>query len=153
VHHRVISFANAPGSSTNAIDSGDINTCTGADKVSFYDIKAKNFNYANYFTHKYLIFGHNVHCFGGGDPECTGGNCTNQCAANPTACSNAGTALGYCGTLGPNTTGLAELPGNDFMVTLGGHQLQDGTNDGGDPVLITQHLDELARWQAATIMH
>jgi hypothetical protein len=160
IHHRVLSMANPPLSPTKAIDQVPVSTCVGGDGVSFYQIKAQNFNYAKKFTHKYMVFGHNSHCFGG-DVSCSAGDCTATCGLS--ACGNSGGAgdtLGICTAPQPNSTGLAELPGDDIIISLGGNTLADGTladgvtlKTGAAVLQRTRDMDNLARAQAATVMH
>ena len=89
--------------------------------VNFYDLKAGNFEpNRSIFTH-YGVFGHFNTC---DSPE--------TCAVCPVDNSNSPQAFA--------TSGLAEVPGNDFVVTLGGFPPP------GTP-------DALVLRQAATLMH
>jgi hypothetical protein len=76
-------------------------TCTGPDAVSFYTLKAAHFPSYLAPAYHYAVFGHFNTC-----------DSSTDCAACPaTAKSAASPPFG--------TSGLAELPGNDLIVSLG----------------------------------
>src|SRR5262249_50507653 len=104
-HRTVVSFANPIG---ECATNGGTNSA-----VSFYQLKGDNFDPRYKYTHKYAVFGHHVQC---------SGNCTSA------ACAAESQSLGLCSPVKENTTGLAELPGEDIIVTLGDQGLNDGTS-------------------------
>src|SRR4030095_8008066 len=60
-------------------------------------------------------------------------------------------ALGLCGPVGERTTGLAEVYGNDIVVTLGGQNLSDGSTY-VEPDR-TKYRDQLVQYQSGSMMH
>ncbi|HEU5182542.1 MAG TPA: hypothetical protein VFW45_17280 [Candidatus Polarisedimenticolia bacterium] len=127
-HVSVVSFANPVG---DCATNGGVNSA-----VSFYALKGANFDQRKKFTHKYAVFGHNAEC---------SGNCSSS------ACLAENSVLGICGTVGERTTGMAELAGDDIIVSLGGHNLSDGSS-AVEPDR-TKLRDQLVSYQAGTIMH
>jgi len=77
--------------------------------LNFYDIKANNFEPNNGIFKRYGVFGHYNTC-----------DSTETCAVCPVA--NTGSPHAFA------TSGLAEIPGNDFVVTLGGFEQVSATD-------------------------
>src|SRR5262249_10223524 len=127
-HVSVVTFANPVGACAT---NGGSNSA-----VSFYDLKAQNFDLRKRFTHKYAVFGHSAQC---------AGNCASS------VCQAESSALGLCGTVGEGSTGLAEVSGNDIVVTLGKQNLSDGS--GHVEPDTTKYRDQLIQYQAGTFMH
>ncbi len=111
-HSDVITFAQA-GDGTN----GATATCAGADiqagtlggfAVSLQDIKAKYFDSRRQLAYHYVVFSHFATCLQDGDPNAPGycGACANDRGAPP-------------GRPTSGISGTSELPGNDFIVSLG----------------------------------
>ena len=80
---------------------GALPACAGGDAVSFYEIKAAHFPSYLRPAYHYAVFAHYNTCDSDG-----------ACAACPTSGKS-----GLAPTFG--TTGISELPGNDFIVSLG----------------------------------
>lgn len=127
-HQEVVTFVDPPGEC--ATNSG-ANTA-----VSFYELKRQNFEPRRKFVYKYAVFAHRNQC---------SGNCSSQ------ACLAEATDLGLCGEVEEDTTGLAEVFGNDLVVTLGGLALEDGSS--APEPLRTAQRDRAVRHQAGTLMH
>jgi len=75
-------------------------TCTGPDAVSFYDVKAANFPTHLEPAYHYALFSHYTHC-----------RTPSECATCPPLAGGSQPEFG--------TSGIAERPGNDFMVSFG----------------------------------
>jgi hypothetical protein len=127
-HVSVVSFAHPVGECATNGGAGSA--------VSFYDLKGQNFDERRKFTHRYVVFGHSAQC---------AGNCASA------ACQSEGSALGVCGTVGEGSTGLAEVYGNDMVITLGAQNLSDGSGY-AEPDR-TKWRDQLVQAQAGALMH
>jgi hypothetical protein len=146
-HYTVLSFANPPGAAAHPIDCpnascGNFAACVGPSAISFYQIKNANFDPNKVLTHRYMIFAHNAHCYDA------------TCGTEP--CDNAAAALGMCSSASAGYTGLTRaagtsLFGTDFIVSLGGLGLGDGTGDGQPQA--TKEKDRLDAYQAGLFMH
>lgn len=90
----VISFGTTPG--TRTLDAA----CVGTDAVNFYDLKDAHFDARRARVYHYVVFGHLSSCPSG------------LCAACP-----ADAKSGFKPQFG--ATGMAELPGDDAIVSLG----------------------------------
>jgi EGF domain/Calcium-binding EGF domain len=108
---------------SNVITFGPPPVCAGTDAVNFYDLKQSYFDPKKRFSHRYGIFAHYVVC--DSDAACA-------------ACAASGIRSRF------GATGMAEMPGNDFVVSLGGANLL------GVP---TTKRDQLIVWQAGTLLH
>ena len=115
-HSTVVSFGPVNDACITGGSSSD-----PSKAVNFYDIKASNFEPNNAIFKRYGLFGHYNSC-----------DSTETCAVCPAATSGSPHAFA--------TSGLAEIPGNDFVVTLAGFDL-------------TSPTDLRVRSEAATLMH
>jgi hypothetical protein len=113
-HSQIVTFARA--GDTGPLQNGPKAICAGADMeagvlggfaVSFHDIKDRYFDPKRKIAYHYALFGHLNTCLTD-NPLATVGNC-GQCPGDRSTPSGSPTA---------GSSGIAELPGNDFIVSL-----------------------------------
>jgi hypothetical protein len=104
----------------------DTSLASTPDAITFDALKAAHFDSRRRFTHRYTVFGHFTQCAGPGDCQ---------------PCTPA-----FCGPSKWQASGMAELGGQDFMVTLGGpnYPFDLGT---------TVRKDTVIRYQSGTLVH
>ena len=78
-------------------------SCVGTSAYDFFELKDANFDPRRRWVYRYAVFAHHANC--GSAAECLSG----ACLADP----NTGATPPF------GVSGIAELPGNDFIVSLG----------------------------------
>jgi len=104
----------------------DTSKALTADAITFDSLKTAHFDRRKRFTHKYAVYGHFVQCAGPGDCE----PCTPE----------------FCGPSKWQASGMAEMPGNDLVVSLGGPQYPLEPSH-------TQGRDQAIGFQTGTFLH
>jgi hypothetical protein len=122
-HHDIVTYGPESASCANPAGGG---SGTPGDQVNFFDLKSGgSFDPKKSSFYHYLVFAHDNTCYGTGSPGCGDSSCAPTGDTQPK----------------PNTTGIAEIYGNDMIVSLGLTQ-----------AVSTDH-DTVVRNEAGTIMH